>query len=114
MEPPTCWLVLTIAEADARVARGRPRVAGVIDGATDHAEAEAQHEQAGQHVRRRSRLSGRAASAMTMRDRGRAMPSGTIRLRRRTAAPAHWSAICAATIIRAIIGRNARPVWTGE
>jgi hypothetical protein len=51
IEPPTCWLVLTIAEATPASLRSTPSVAVLIAGAKIEAEADAHDEQAGQDVR---------------------------------------------------------------
>ena len=80
-EPPTCWIVLTVADATPESLASTPRVARLNAGCEHQAEADTEQEQRGQDVRgvaagrcrcRSASTWPSAASTMPDRDRGSA------------------------------------------
>lgn len=112
MEPPTCWLVLTIAEATPASRTATPYVARFITVAKTMPRPRPRKSRLGSTwvtyplVRSRPVIHTMAAAAMPM-------PSGTIGF-----APNRGTStlvvVIDVAIIRATIGMNARPVATGE
>ena len=77
IEPPTCWLVLTIAEATPASSRCDAERGGLHRRGHDRAQAEAEQHQAGEHVGGVARVDARAGSATTIAAVASSIPMGT-------------------------------------